>query len=329
VIHLNTTGLQAINVAYNLRDLDGSADNTNQQYVMQYRVGTIGGWTNVAGSYVADATSGPSLATLVTPINVALPAACENVGQLQLRIMTTNAVGNDEWVGIDDISITGTPIPSNILGVNLGWNNCATNATTVNKLFACNDNGTSFSMVGSFKNGFDIADFVAISAAVDVSTSGATPAWFSFGPGGCREGELSLNTVGAIAGCTNPYAGASQGGGFVIEPSASPDRFRIRLDWARDIPGALSGSALNTAFVLGMSSANSFDEGFGLCAGCNVPACYVLNAVEVFSQTGGRVRILETPDVRNYATWQSGTGNCPGATPVRKATWGQVKALYR
>src|SRR4029079_3657653 len=27
---------------------------------------------------------------------------------VQIRVMTANAVGNDEWVGVDDISITGT-----------------------------------------------------------------------------------------------------------------------------------------------------------------------------------------------------------------------------
>jgi Ca2+-binding RTX toxin-like protein len=41
-----------------------------------------------------------------------LPAAADNQAQLQIRVITTNASGNDEWVGIDDISITGTPLPT-------------------------------------------------------------------------------------------------------------------------------------------------------------------------------------------------------------------------
>ena len=220
--------------------------------------------------------------------------------------------------------------PATVVGANLGWGNCGTTLATADRAFTCDDNGTSFSLVGSFKNGFDVADFVAISAAVDVSVSSPSiPAWFAFSPGGCREGELSVNTVGNVAGCTNPYSGANQGGGYIIESGPTPNRFRVRLDWARDNPGPLDGSVLNTAFVMGISSANSFDEGFGMCAGCNVPACFVLNAVEVWSLTQDRVRIIETPDVRNWATWQGGTGGCPGATPSRKATWGQVKALYR
>ena len=80
-----------------------------QPVALHFRVGTSGTFTNVPTAYVADATTGPSLATLVTPVNVTLPAAVDNQSQVQLRIMTTNAVGIDEWVGVDDISITGTP----------------------------------------------------------------------------------------------------------------------------------------------------------------------------------------------------------------------------
>jgi uncharacterized repeat protein (TIGR01451 family) len=45
----------------------------------------------------------------VTPINVTLPAANDQPF-VQLRVMTTNAVGSDEWVGVDDLYITGEPI---------------------------------------------------------------------------------------------------------------------------------------------------------------------------------------------------------------------------
>ena len=109
LIYLNTTGYQSINVAYNLRDVDGSTDDAVQPVALHFRVGTAGSFTNVPAAFVADATSGPSLATLVTPVSVTLPASADDEAQVQLRIMTANASGSDEWVGIDDISITGTP----------------------------------------------------------------------------------------------------------------------------------------------------------------------------------------------------------------------------
>jgi hypothetical protein len=79
-----------------------------QPVALQYRVGSSSNYTNIPEAFVADATAGPNLATLVTPVNVTLPAAVNNQSLVQLRIITTNAVSNDEWVGIDDLNITGS-----------------------------------------------------------------------------------------------------------------------------------------------------------------------------------------------------------------------------
>lgn len=106
VLFLNSTGVTSIRVKYNLRDVDGSADNAQQQFALQYRIGNTGDFINIPAGYVADASSGPSLASLETLVDVLLPAACENQSELQLRIITSNALDNDEWVGVDDIEIT-------------------------------------------------------------------------------------------------------------------------------------------------------------------------------------------------------------------------------
>ena len=106
---LNTTGQTNVKVAYDLRDIDDSANNAFQQVALQYRVGTTGTYTNLPAGYVQDATTGPSLATLVTPVNVTLPAAANNQPVVDVRIITTDAPGIDEWVGVDNISVTSTP----------------------------------------------------------------------------------------------------------------------------------------------------------------------------------------------------------------------------
>src|ERR1044072_7675809 len=108
IFYVNTTGCSGITVAYNLRDIDGSTDNSVQPVALQFRVGAAGNFTNVPAGFVADATTGPSLATLVTPVSAVLPAGANGQAQVQIRAITSNAVGNDEWVGVDDISITGT-----------------------------------------------------------------------------------------------------------------------------------------------------------------------------------------------------------------------------
>ena len=104
-LYLNASGRQNVTLSFNARDLDGSADNAVQQLAVQYRLGDTGDWTNVYHN--PDVTEGGT-ATKVTPVSVTLPADANDAGQLQVRIMTTNAGGNDEWVGIDDIVVTST-----------------------------------------------------------------------------------------------------------------------------------------------------------------------------------------------------------------------------
>jgi hypothetical protein len=108
VIALDTTGYRDITVAYRLRDIDASTiANAAQQIAIHYRVGSSGSYANVSAGYVADATSGPGQATLVTPVSVTLPAAAANQPLIQVRVMTTNASGQDEWVGVDNIEVNG------------------------------------------------------------------------------------------------------------------------------------------------------------------------------------------------------------------------------
>ena len=112
VLHINATGKQNIAVSYLLRDLEGApgTDDAVQQVALQFRTGP-GAWTNVPAGYVADATTGPAAVPAVTPVAVTLPAAADGAATLQIRIMTTNAGGNDEWTGVDDISVSGEDIP--------------------------------------------------------------------------------------------------------------------------------------------------------------------------------------------------------------------------
>jgi hypothetical protein len=74
---------------------------------LHYRVGTTGLWTDVPAGYVASAGGLASECTKVTHVDVTLPSNANNETQLQLRIMTTNAGGTDEMIGVDNISITG------------------------------------------------------------------------------------------------------------------------------------------------------------------------------------------------------------------------------
>lgn len=119
VITVNTTLLFGITISYDLRDVDGTADSAIQQVALQYRTGGSGSWTDVPAGYVADASTGPSLATLVTPVSVLGPGAWDNQANLQFRIITTNAIGSDEWIGVDNISVTPEPGTLALLGIGI------------------------------------------------------------------------------------------------------------------------------------------------------------------------------------------------------------------
>ncbi len=110
VLNLDTSGKQNIAVGYKLRDLDGSANNAVQAVAFQYRVATNAAFTDLPDTSAPDATTGPGVATLVTPMVVILPAAANDQSHVQVRWITANAEGNDEWVGVDDIAVIGDDI---------------------------------------------------------------------------------------------------------------------------------------------------------------------------------------------------------------------------
>jgi uncharacterized protein len=114
LLALDATGRQNIVVSYTLRDLDGSSDDAAQPVALQYRVGGGVDFSNLPAGFVADATE-PGAAARTTPVSVTLPIAANNQPQVQLRIITANAAGSDEWVGVDDILVTSDPFDGTIV----------------------------------------------------------------------------------------------------------------------------------------------------------------------------------------------------------------------
>lgn len=109
VLALDTRERAGVSVRLVLRDIDASGADAVEPVAVQYRVGASGNFTTAPGGYVADATTGPGAATLVTPVRVTLPPTASDRPLVQVRVITTNAVGQDEWVGVDDIEVTAVP----------------------------------------------------------------------------------------------------------------------------------------------------------------------------------------------------------------------------
>ncbi len=103
--HFNTLGSSNLSFSYTAVDLDLN-DNAVQQVAVHYRTAATGAWTNLADGYIADATQGPAMDGLRTTRTFSLPAAAANQAILQIRILSVDAAGSDEWVGIENVSLS-------------------------------------------------------------------------------------------------------------------------------------------------------------------------------------------------------------------------------
>ena len=103
-------------------------------------------------------------------------------------------------------------------GVNLSWGSCLINSTTQNFPTSGIPGMAPALLVVSFRLDQPMSDFVATSLILEVGVDDTElPPCFDWGVGGASEGVLRLRPVGPLQSCTNPYAGAQQNGGYVIE----------------------------------------------------------------------------------------------------------------
>jgi hypothetical protein len=118
VFYINTTGYNDIKMSYRVRDVDAGNNSSVSAIALQYRIGNTGPFINLSDGYIADATQGPNIKGLVTTRNVTLPAAVNNQPQVQIRLITSNAAGPDEWIGVNNIIIG--PFAPTAASVNVG-----------------------------------------------------------------------------------------------------------------------------------------------------------------------------------------------------------------
>jgi len=174
VFFVDATGRSNISFSAVLRDLESGNDNAVQQIALQYRVGPASAWTNI--SYIADATAGPGIAGPGVALIGTLGIDANNQAQVEIRVLSTNAPGNDEWVGIDDIVISSSAATSTTVGINdvvitEGDSGTKTATFTVTR----SDNSGTFSLDFATADGVAVAgsDYVAASGTLDFTADGA------------------------------------------------------------------------------------------------------------------------------------------------------------
>lgn len=252
---------------------------------------------------------------------------------------------------------------ANAAGIAFAWHECAQSppppdgpgdATNWNFNCLSNNDATTpqgsppYALVPSFDPTSTVV-FAGNTIIVDIQAGGGTlPNWWRVETGGCR--QLTMAVVdpaasGTFGLCANPYNGTgslanflygtgSQVGFIAPATNAGPDRARIfaELSFGGAVNPTLNPGTKYYAPVLTLSQAKSF--GFGNCAGCLTPVSLMLNKIVVYARAGSGTSDLhmESPDSPEVQciTWQGGVpGTCAGATPVKSATWGSIKALYR
>ena len=172
---MDSRGLQNIRLRCNVRDIDSTANNAVQQVAVQFRTrdDETGPYTDVPSAYIADATQGGT-ATLVTPIDVILPPEAEGRVSLEIRVMTVNAVGEDEWIGIDDIRVTAegpTPTPSPEISGRVTYANASV-VTPVPSTVLSAVGSTSFSTLSNANGFYSLRDFSVGAYVVTPSKTG-------------------------------------------------------------------------------------------------------------------------------------------------------------
>jgi len=223
-------------------------------------------------------------------------------------------------------------------GINLAWNDCLGMGGAVNRSFACDTNSGANDLYISFEPPVDIPDIRGANAIIDLQSAAATlPPWWQFkNPGSCRISSLQAVGVGNPHGtCPDGWQGLGIAGiaAYNVTATVPETPFnRARMLCSTVVPAtvALPVFAGTEYFCLEVRIQNTGTVGTA-CAGCQEPACLVLNEVLVGSDNSGDFHITN-PRVSNFATWQGGAiggAGCPAAAPARNRTWGQLKGIYR
>lgn len=227
-------------------------------------------------------------------------------------------------------------------GMNLYWNDCSAGVGTTKRVFACDANVGSNTLVVSFAPPDGITKLVAARAVIDLrSATSPLPPWWRLGAGGCREGSLTASfTPPASHACGDYWSGATlQDLSYSTDLGGDPTRARIVISFS--IPEAAAGpvSTGTEYYAFSLAIDNAKSTGAEMCTGCADPVCIVLEELTLYQAPGlGDYRICDA-STSNFTTWQGGAiggSGCPGAdyhypctTPVLNRTWGRMKSLYR
>lgn len=228
-------------------------------------------------------------------------------------------------------------------GIFMTWSDCYLGPlAALNRNFDCLSNGGQSELYCAFSMPQSADKVVAVEIVVDIQHSAALlPDWWRFDSGGCREGT---NLVAAAdfpgrTACLDMWQGAvtpaiAMVQGYIpTEPRGAASTARIKVAASVLPADAVTVDGTNSYYAARIIITHAKSTGNPTCAGCDEPACLVLNSILVGRLPGspGGDYFLQTPGPGdgNWARWQGGGGANCAAVPIRNRAWGQLKGLYR
>jgi hypothetical protein len=212
-------------------------------------------------------------------------------------------------------------------GINATWNVCSSGPAM--RTFACNSNVGTNDIVASFDPPQSLPDVTGAIGVIDLCLGGVNLApWWQLGNGGCRLGALNAVAldVSGQPNCADVWQGqASASTSYIVGYSGwDSARILVFVGMGNQFAQPVEPGTEYHAFTVRIRN----DDTVGGCAGCNYPACIVLNEIRLTTANSGDY-VITNPLMSNYIQWQAYVQNCPFVVPVQNRTWGQVKTMYR
>jgi hypothetical protein len=239
-------------------------------------------------------------------------------------------------------------------GVNLGWDECVGGGGSMFRDFSCDTDVGTQVLVASVVAPAGIDQLVSFETEIQISPTGAVfPDWWRLRNqtgqvNQCRNGALTSSAdFNGWTGCTDVYLGQAAGGITTYLVDASGANF-ARLHVTYSLPSDLAAVLVpeQEYYATRISISNAKTIGPDACSGCSTPACITCSYVRCLQPAGspgGNVTV--TYGNFNTVGWHpvawsdcgcsaapqkvAGPNTCSVVCPVRNATWGQLKSLYR
>ena len=235
-------------------------------------------------------------------------------------------------------------------GLNLGWasstavNDCPTSpASSANHNSLCNSSAGGTNLIGSIVAPPGLLSVVGESVIVDYQDNVAPLSpWWDASPGTCRGSSvlsLGMNfSPLADDGICNDLWSTNGSSAFSYQANTDngglphPGMAKVSMVGAVATSLGQPWPAGTEWYSFILTILNAKTTGTIICAGCQDQVCFSFNYAQVNNDAaaGGTDAFLTGASTRQFASWNGGTQvPCPGPVPTKRATWGEVKSLYR